>query len=51
MSYEIKGGKNPKLAWKGKSEQAFDAFPLFGNEHPCPTKRGGKQETRNQGNE
>jgi hypothetical protein len=29
MSYEIKWGKNPKLAWKGKSERAFDAIPLF----------------------
>jgi hypothetical protein len=44
MCYEIKGGKNLKLAFKGKSERAPDVFPLF-------QRRGGKQETRNQGNE
>jgi hypothetical protein len=40
MSYEIKGGKYPKLAWKGKSEWAFDSFPLFRRRNSLPYEMG-----------
>jgi hypothetical protein len=40
MSCEIKRDKNPKLAWKGKSERAFDAFPLFRRGNPLPNETG-----------